>query len=243
MIKGEKDKLLDLAKNNVCAEHHLGLEVVWDDELQENVIKCIKGHYPAAITRIQVEGRKVFDKGAAPLQDNLSLVPKADLGTGELLLPETIQALIHYAHKYELDPYRGHVILMYGKPYITLDGYLWHANRTNLPYKLISRPLSDNERKIYQIGEDDHAWEAKVIKEPSGSEFVGLGIVTQEEMTAKAKGKPEQLRSPVVAAHPQQLAQKRAEWQALRRAFPIGEEKERKNADSSNTSSTEVVED
>jgi len=53
--------------------------------------------------------------------------------------------------------------------------------------------------------------------------FGGIGIVTQEEMTEPSKRHPDQLRSPVVAKHPWQLAQKRAEWQAMRRAFPIGE--------------------
>jgi len=223
MIKGEKDKLLVLAKDNVCAEHHLGLEVLWDDELQANVLHCITGHYPAAIVRIQDEGHKVFDRVSKPLKDTLTLVPQVDLGTGELLVPDVIRALVDYAHKYELDPYRSHVVMMYGKPYITLDGYLWHANRTNLPYKLSSSPLTDDERKTYQIGDGDHAWLAKVIKEPSGSEFVGLGIVTQEEMRAVSMRDKTKLRSPVVAKFPWQLAQKRAEWQALRRAFPIGE--------------------
>ncbi|MBA7580553.1 hypothetical protein ES708_22446 [subsurface metagenome] len=51
----------------------------------------------------------------------------------------------------------------------------------------------------------------------------GLGIVTREEMEAKSPRDETKLRSPVVAAHPWQLAQKRAEWQALRRGFPIGE--------------------
>lgn len=115
---------------------------------------------------------------------------------------------------------------MYGKPYITLDGYLYHAQQVNLPYKLKSRPLNDQERKDYRVEEDDLALICELNKGYSETLFTGLGIVTKKEMEAIAKGKTEQLRSPVVAAHPWLLAQKRAEWQALRRAFPIGESKE-----------------
>ena len=151
------------------------------------------------------------------------LLPKVDLATGELLRPELMTALVKYAEKYELDPYRNHVVLMYGKPYITIDGYLYHAQQSQKPYALSSRPLTDIERKQYQIEAEDHAWVAEVSFTDTGSTFTGLGIVTQGEMTAKSERNPVQLRSPVVAAHPWQLAQKRAEWQALRRAFPIGE--------------------
>ncbi|GAI03522.1 unnamed protein product, partial [marine sediment metagenome] len=152
-----------------------------------------------------------------------ALVPQTDLGTGELLVPEVIKALVRYADKYHLDPERGHVVLMYSKPYITIDGYLYHARQAGIPYSLSSYPLDEGQRKDYQIGEGDYAWLAQVMFGEKEETFTGLGIVTKDEMTATSKGKPEQLRSPVVAAHPQLLAQKRAEWQALRRAFPIGE--------------------
>ena len=62
----------------------------------------------------------------------LSLVPAVDLGTGELLKKELLDALVLYAVKYHLDPERSHVCLMYGKPYITLDGYLFHARRSGI---------------------------------------------------------------------------------------------------------------
>lgn len=79
------------------------------------------------------------------------------------------------------------------------------------------------EAKIFKVGKLDHGWIAKVSYTENGSTFTGTGIVTYEEMIAKSKTKPDKLASPVVAAHPWQLAQKRSEWQAMRRAFPIGE--------------------
>lgn len=156
------------------------------------------------------------------VETTLALVARADLGTGEVLDPSKVAALIRFAEQYHLDPRRGHVVLMYGQPYIGLDGYLYHANQTGHPYRLISRPLNDQERSDYQITVGSFAWIATVTMVDSGASFTGQGIVTPEERTAKSKRDETKLASPVVAAHPWQLAQKRAEWQALRRAFPIG---------------------
>ena len=90
----------------------------------------------------------------------------------------------------------------------------------------MSRPMTTLEEKQYKVDKCGHNWLATVSFTDDGSTFTGLGIVTYEEMTAMSTKHPEKLRSPVVAAHPWQLAQKRAEWQALRRAFPIGESEE-----------------
>ena len=115
---------------------------------------------------------------------------------------------------------------MYGKPYIGIDGYLYHANKTRKAYTLSSHPMTEDEKRDHMIDLEDYAWLAFVRFTGTDNAFSGIGIVTQKEMTAKSTKHPEQLRSPVVAAHPWQLAQKRAEWQVLRRAFPIGESEE-----------------
>ena len=208
----------------------------------------VPGHYPEEVTRqlSLSELNRAGELPPGPIKDNilrrerqkkmtnkdaakypvLGDLPRADLATGEMLLPEVVQALIVYAKKYLLDAYRGHVVVMYGKPYIGLDGYLYHANRTGKPYQLNSRPLTAEELPLFKVPEGAHAWLAAVKFTDTSSYFTGIGVVTQEEMTAKSSKDATKLRSPVVAAHPWQLAQKRAEWQALRRAFPIGETEE-----------------
>jgi len=248
MIKGSADSLKDIAGSYVCSEHGELVVVAWHAAENSYVLRCSQGEYPEEVTR-QQSLTELFKQGQlppGPISDNIerrerkkamtqdrktqdprfALVPQVDLGTGELLLPKTVELLVTYAQKYDLDPFRSHVVLMYGRPYITLDGYLYHANRVNLPYSIKSHPLNDEDCKTYNILEGDYAWLAEVIKGDSGSSFSGLGIVTKAEMEAKSPRDATKLRSPVVAAHPWQLAQKRAEWQALRRAFPIGETKE-----------------
>lgn len=245
MIKGEYDYLKNLAEINECAEHGNPLTVATHPTDATYVLRCGENHYPDTIRRIPTLTEE-FKQGTlpdGPIADNIKKrsrkqamssnkqlqtqvlgdLPKADLATGEMLGPEQVTALQLYAHKYGLDPYRGHVLIMYGKPYIGLDGYLYHANRTGKDYQLQSRPLTKDERSDYQVDEGDHAWLATVNIDGGKSSFTGLGIVTKKEIEAKSTKHPEQMRSPVVAAHPHLLAQKRAEWQALRRAFPIGE--------------------
>lgn len=249
MITGDYDFLENLAKFNVCAQHKMPLEVAWYQKRW--VLRCggNGGHYPDAVTRqlSLTQEHKAGEELPSFIEDNikrrqrkeaktvtsqnkgtnLSLVPRTDLGTGEILLPELVQAIVDYARRYYLDPERGHVVLMYGKPYVTIDGYLYHAKRSGRSYSLRSRPMEEKEREPFRLEEGDHAWVTELMLTDTGSTFTGIGIVTQKEMTEKSKGKPGQLRAPVVAAHPWQMAQKRAEWAALRRAFPIGETQEK----------------
>ncbi len=228
MIKGEKETLDKMTEGYVCAEHSFALVTAWSAEENSYAIKCGKGHYPEEIKRnpSQIEG---FKQGTVePVGKGLNLLPRVDLGTGEVLGKEMQTALILYAERYGLDAFRAHVYIMYGKPYIGLDGYLYLANKTTIPYQLRSRPLTEDERKTYLIAEHDHAWTCEIVLPLTSQSFTGLGIVTNDEMTAVSSKNPSQARSPVVAAHPWQLAQKRAEWQALRRAFPFGETEEGK---------------
>ena len=248
MITGDYRELKDLAARHICQEHGTPLVVAWFPQESTYVLRCGQGHYPDMITR-QLSLTEMYKQGEElpsfiedkierrlkiqamvqqrkPVDAQFALVPQTDLATGQLLLPEEVKSLVLYAEKYDLDPHRGHVVLMYGKPYITLDGYLYHAFMTSKPYQLNSRPLTEDEKLQYMVPLTDHCWLAEVKTfQPQGL-FTGIGIVTKEEMEAKSPRDANKLRSPVVAAHPWQLAQKRAEWQALRRAFPIGETKE-----------------
>ncbi|MFH0913864.1 MAG: hypothetical protein V1849_01065 [Chloroflexota bacterium] len=248
MISGTSDELKDTAGKYRCPEHPNPLTVAYHAESDCYVIRCGAGHYPEEITRIpsltEEHRQGILQDG--PVKDNLvkklaravtggpvtpaslrdALLPRTDLGTGNLLTADLVEGLKLYAYAYELDPYRGHVVLMYGKPYISLDGYLFHAYRGHVNFSIASRPLKPGERPEYQIPEGSHAWITTITWNAGKQLVTGLGIVTLEEMTGKSKKDPSKLASPVVAAYPWQLAQKRAEWQALRRAFPIGNTEE-----------------
>ena len=244
MITGDEQTLHTYIHTHRCPDHDQALSVVWDAKLNTYVIRCGAGHYPEEIQPIRslTEEYKQTDMPPGPVKDRVesgltarrhtpvpargepmtALLPRVDLETGSALTQDQIKGLIAYAAEYGLDAYRGHVVMMHGKPYIGLDGYCYHATQVGRPYRLVSRPLKPEERPIYQVADGDYAWEARVIMDDGATELSGLGIVPQAEMTARSAKNPDHLRSPVVAAHPWQIAQKRAEWQAMRRAFPIG---------------------
>jgi len=257
MIKGDYDRLVELAKFNECADHHSPVVVAWYGPDKCWTLRCGEDHYPDTLTR-QLSLTQEYKAGAnipEPIKSNIEKgirrrqmqqgkelllqafegVPNKDLATGELLTPEKVKALMDYARKYKMDPFRGHVCLMYGKPYFTIDGYLFHARQSGRPYTLKSRPLTTVKEKQYKVGKTDHAWLAELTFLDTGTTLTGLGIVTYEEMTAKSSRDETKLRSPVVAAHPWQLAQKRAEWQVMRRGFPIGETQEREEGTNENS--------
>lgn len=226
MIKGDKEYLDQVVKTHHCPEHNNPLVVAWHAGEDAYVIRCGAGHFPDEVTRelSPIEEHKAGQREAH--QPIASLLPKADLETGELLSPEQVQALIDYANKYGLDAYRGHVMMMYGTPYIGLDGYLYHANKKKIPFSLTGRPLSELEliQRGYEIG--DMGYLSKVTRHDTSGTFEGVGFIRRSELTEMSKKKPDRLRYPVVADKPGNIVQKRADWQALRRAFPIGETEE-----------------
>ena len=246
MITGDFEMLDQVAKSHVCPEHpDKALEVAWTSTYGY-IIRCGAAHYPDEVTElkgpyqqyqegtlpdgpikdnIERKGRQEAMTEHSPAIDNALLPrPVTDLGSGALLSPEAVKALTLYALKYGLDPFRGHVVLYHGAPYIGLDGYLYHANKLGKPFSLNSFPVLYEDRPNYFLEPGDHAWIAEVTMIETGAKFNGLGIVTKAEIDEPSKNNPNIHKSPVVAKHPWQLTQKRAEWQAMRRAFPIGED-------------------
>jgi len=233
-----------MADANECAEHQTRVTPVWNVKENTYVLLCQMGEMPdnltpnPTLTELWKQGQSLPPPVADNIKKRLSkqsvkivgqagatditLLHTKDLETGEGLSPAQIQALIAYARQYNLDPARGHVVQMHGSPYIGIDGYLFHAHRLGVPFSLKSHPMSGEERKAYQVPEGDFAWISEVEKQDTDATVSGIGIVTAAELTEKAKHNPNNLRYPVIAKHPVLMCQKRAEWQALRRAFPIG---------------------
>lgn len=235
MITGKSEELAEYVKTHCCPEHpDKELVVAWNRD-QGYIIRCGAGHYPEEIVNKLSRTRQYKTGELWKVDPEFSLLPTKDLETGQALSAAQIRSLIVYAEKYGLDPYRGHVVMMFGNPYIGLDGYLYHAKQAGIAYTLKSRPLGPQERTDYQVEEGDHAWTANLNINYGYQYFVGLGIVKASELTEQSKKTPDRLRYPVVAAHPWQLAQKRAEWQAMRRGFPIGESPEKKEGEHGDT--------
>jgi len=250
MIKGEYGELTDLASSHRCPEHNNPLTVAWHSGVHEYVIRCGAGHFPEelrdnpGITESWRQGEELpgpiqdgvgkaqVRHNAAPpsmgLTPDVEGIPLTDLSTGEILNPDKLLALARYAVDAGLDPRRGHVCMMYGKPYATLDAYLYHARKSRRPYTLTSRPVRQEERADLQVADGDHAWLADLELLETGEVYMGLGVVTAEEMAEMSKKNPTRLRSPVVHGKPWQMANKRCRRDVLAQAFPLGIEPKEK---------------
>ncbi len=88
-----------------------------------------------------------------------------------------------------------------------------------------TRPLNSVERIDYQVPNNAHAWVAEAWLGVTKLPTTGLGIVTQEEINEKSTKKPTEFRAPIARSHPQRMAEKRAEWQLLRKLVPLEEVK------------------
>jgi len=224
MITGKQEELLKLTQTHICPEHpdnHV-LTVVWHENAY--TLKCGAGHFPEEVKRIPTRTEEYKRGELEAVDKSFNLLPRVDLETGELLSVTMQSALIAYAERYGLDAYRGHVVIMHGQPYIGLDGYLYYARHENISYSLTGRPLTGDEMTALLYTAEDLGWKSTITRHDTGGVFEGLGFVRKSELTEMSKKHPDRKRYPVVADKPANMVVKRADWQALRRAFPIGEE-------------------
>jgi len=153
---------------------------------------------------------------------SLSIAPFAtDGGDGKPIPREKAEHLVRWAHLYALDPWAGHVIIMYGRPFITAEGALARA-RANPRYEGYTlRALEEAEKEELGVPKDAWAYECAVIVKGDRHPIVEWGVVTREEVEeAKARAGERARFLPIVKA-PWAQAQARAIRRAHLRAFPL----------------------
>ena len=117
---------------------------------------------------------------------------------------------------YGFDPIMGEMTIYEGNPYVSVDGRYRKAQETGLLMGVESRPATKDERAMWEISTEDKFFRAVVKKLVGGqtAEFVGWGRVTAGEIQRANQYIP-------VSTNPMRMAEKRAEVQALRKAFSI----------------------
>ena len=235
------EEMRAMEQTHVCAVCEGSLVTVWDPDLSIHALVCGKDRSHQGYQRIpsssQLVARGKGDRLAGPgtqesLEDlakrgvgKVSLMVVNDLATSKPLVPEQITNLVTWGVSLSLKPWLGHVCLYFGKPYISVDGYYYLNNKREKPYSVSTRPMTTEERKDYKLGKDDHGYIAEGRDRDGVVVANAIGIATKDEIEGKSKRDPEQFRAPVVHEHPQRMAEKRAEWQLLRKLIPL-EEKE-----------------
>jgi len=159
--------------------------------------------------------KEILDQAKERQRTQRRLPAIYEASTGEMVKGELRLAAIEYAKRVGLKPELGHICLYYGRPWVTIDGWYYRFRRAFPDGKVVTRPLSSNERLDSQL--DDHVigWKAEVYAKDGGELLaVGYGYASKSEEPL-AKG------SAVEPRWPGRLAEKRAEEDALRKVVPL----------------------
>ncbi len=232
-------ELKQLSNSHVCLQCGKRLILVCDNTTNTWSVVCgtdktHEGFKPQEPPKTEVRrgnADKLLGKGAQESIEQslvkhdfaMSYLPRADIGSDRALNVNDLNTLVKWGEKIGLKPYLGHVCIYYGSPYVTIDGYYYILHRRSPGVMVGTRPLNDQERALYRVGSDDYAWIAEAWLLTTKIPTTGLGIVTRYDMDAKSDNRPEQFRAPIERAHPQRMAEKRAEWQLLRKIVPLDE--------------------
>lgn len=235
----EYEQMKAMLETHCCAQCEEPLSLIWNGDADDYTLRCgtdqsHRGYKPVpsvsqALARGQADklvgkgAQKDLEQAVAKAGHPLSMMSDKDIATGELIARDRFIALVTWGESLGLRPYLGHICLYFGKPYVTIDGYYYKLNKNKTPIRVGTRPLTVDERQQFQIPEGAHAWLAEGWLGDTKLPTTGLGIVTQDEIEGKSVKHPDQWRAPIAHAKPQRMAEKRAEWQLLRKLVPLDE--------------------
>lgn len=141
-----------------------------------------------------------------------------DAGSHRELAPAQVKALIDFAEKLGLDLRRRHACIMYGRPYIEIDGLYFLAHQTKCFNGLATTPMTLAEKEAFGWDPDDYVWKAEIFRKGIDQPFVGWERFTKKRLDEKNdKG---EYRWPTFRTIPDRMCEKQAERYALRKAFP-----------------------
>lgn len=142
-----------------------------------------------------------------------SLIPEVGDRDGKYKpSPTEILRAYLYAKEVGADLVLEEVVLYFGRPKLTID-YWYRKFREKYPKGYLkTRPLNEEERKLYKASEDKHVWKCEVYDEQGRLLAEGYGEASEERPHKS---------SAVEKEHPQRIAEKRAEEDAIRKAIAL----------------------
>jgi hypothetical protein len=211
MRRAERDGYL-------CAECQGRLSVAWKENW---ILRCVNDINHHGITRHDIKYENKIKEHLSMESTALTTMPEAKMiervnmarFPQELTVPEK-KLLAQVAITYGFDPLMGEVTIYQGKPFVSIDGRYRKAQETGMLDGVESRPASKQDRADWNIPEGDYFFRADVWLKGSSRPCVGWGRVFMAETQGGKGFKP-------VEKNPQRMAEKRAEAQALRKAFHI----------------------
>ncbi len=208
-----------------CGECNGPLQVAWGGAFGFNgfILRCadidhqnITRHDREWETMKSIERKeRHMDSTALTTMDESQMLARIDQAKfPQQLSKEDRNLLATAAISYGFDPIMNEISIFQGRPYVSIDGRYRKAQETGQLDGVETRPATAEEKNAWQIPDDDYFFRAEVYVKGASRPFVGWGRVRSGE-SQKGKGfKP-------VETNPQRMAEKRAEAQALRKAFHI----------------------
>lgn len=204
---------------HVCGECGGRLNVAFVNG--QNVLRCGNSLEHKTITRHDYKNEKRIGEYRMDSTALTKMLPKdmeARVAIGKFssdLAPIERKHLAMLAINYGFDPAMGEMTIYQGRPYISIDGRYRKAQETGKLAGVNTVPATPEEYKAWKIPEEDYFFKAVVKKRENGNvdEYTGWGRVRAAETHGKGF-RP-------VESNPQRMAEKRAESQALRKAFHI----------------------
>ena len=166
-----------------------------------------------------------------PLQRSL-IPPKAeatreivpftrDGGTGELLAPDLVKALVLYGQKYSLDPYAGELIYFYNQPYVTERGAVHNAIRSGRYRGHAVSLVPAEERKAMGLADNDYVYRCEVWVKDVEEPVAEFGEVTWKEVQEALERYKDRAQYLPIVKSPGKMARARAIRRAHLLAFPL----------------------
>uniref|UniRef100_A0A6H1ZZW3 Uncharacterized protein n=1 Tax=viral metagenome TaxID=1070528 RepID=A0A6H1ZZW3_9ZZZZ len=177
------------------------------------------GYTEEAITQME----EIMEEKGRTTEDRLPAIFEAT--TNEIVKGELQIAALQWAETAGLRPELQHVCLYFGRPMPTINGWHYLFRRIHPHGTIGAAPLNEKERGIAGIPETVEAWEANTFDANGNHLTVGHGYANRDNKTQLYKGVSEQW------GLAWDRAEKRAEEDALRKAVPLGLEKEETDVD------------
>lgn len=194
----------------------------WEWDMYREIWRKAEGFRPPPIT-LEEALRLAKLKGEQMTTDLALLTEKQMLErVNQAKFPQDLSQaeknlLVQVALSYRLDPLLGELTIYQGRPFVSIDGRYRKAHETGQLDGMDTRPATKEERQAWEIPDGDLFFRAEVWKNGCARSFVGWGRVRKQETLpprdpSKAGFRP-------LETNPQRMAEKRAEAQALRKAF------------------------
>lgn len=232
----------DLAHRNVCAECSGRLSVAWGGfwGIGGWALRCGKDASHAGV-KPKTNTRKLFDPDTmtwkeydVTTQREIVPLPKTEQGMLQRLkeaeaiglwpqkmTPQQAAVLAQVALAYGLDPFMREIMPYQGAPYITIGGRRRKDEAAGHYPSISFRFLTPEEKQGYEEAGAIKAGDlckVCILRTERGNTVEGFAKVTKLEREGR-NNRGDGLRSPVVAANPIEMVEKRAERRAREMAY------------------------